>query len=91
MKYCSQRLLGHFAAQLMGAQMPISPPAGESMALAHVDFNEHDRTTGEDHFAHAAGRACKACGRTIESGQAARRRGEADWVHDVCPRVADPE
>ena len=65
--------------------MAISPPAGESMALAHVDFNEHDRATGEDHFAHAPGKICRACGRMIGPGQDARRRGEADWVHDVCP------
>jgi hypothetical protein len=62
----------------------ISPPAGESMALTHADYSEHDRDTGEDHAAHAAGRTCKACGRKIEPRQDARRSGEADWVHDVC-------
>lgn len=65
--------------------MAISPPAGESMALVRVDLNEHDRATGEDHSAHAPGKICRACGRTIGPGQDARRRGEADWVHDVCP------
>ena len=28
---------------------------------------------------------CRACGRTIEPEQDARRTGEADWVHDLCP------
>ena len=65
--------------------MPVSPPAGESEALARVDFNERDRAIGEDHFAHAPGKACRVCGRMIKPGQGARRRGEADWVHDVCP------
>jgi hypothetical protein len=63
--------------------------AGESQRLAEADFNEKDRQTGEDHFAHAAGKICTTCGRTIEARQAARRRGEADWVHDVCPVVKD--
>jgi hypothetical protein len=57
----------------------------ESKSLAHADYGEHDRASEEDHAAHAPGRTCKACGRTIEPGQNARRRGEADWVHDVCP------
>lgn len=61
--------------------------AGESRRLAEADFEEHGPTTGdgEDHFAHAAGRVCKACGQVIEPKQAARRRGESDWAHDVCP------
>ena len=63
--------------------------AGESQRLAHVDLNERDRHTEEDHFAHAAGKTCKTCGRTIEAGQAARRRGETDWAHDVCSVVTD--
>jgi hypothetical protein len=63
--------------------------AGESRRLAEADFNEEDRPTGEDHFAHAAGKVCATCGRTIEARQAARRRSEADWVHDVCPVVPD--
>jgi hypothetical protein len=61
----------------------------ESQRLADADLNEGQRQTGEDHFAHAAGKVCKACGRMIEAGQAARRRGEADWVHDVCAVVTD--
>lgn len=61
--------------------------AEESKRLADADFSERDRHTGEDHFAHAAGKMCKSCGHTIEAGQAARRRGETDWVHDVCPII----
>ena len=57
----------------------------ESKALADADVNDPDRVSGEDHFAHAPGRTCLACGREIEKGQAARRRGETDWAHDVCP------
>jgi hypothetical protein len=60
----------------------------ESKRLSDSDLTEGDRQTGEDHFAHATGKPCKSCGRPIEAGQAARRRGEADWLHDVCP-VAD--
>lgn len=61
--------------------------AASSKALAHADYSERDRVTGEDHFAHAPGRICKACGHAIEPEQNARRRGEADWVHDLCPPV----
>jgi hypothetical protein len=57
----------------------------ESESLAHADFEEPDRNTGEDHFAHAAGKICANCGRTIERRHVARRHGETDWVHDVCP------
>lgn len=57
----------------------------ESRILADADVKEDERPGGEDHFAHAPGRTCKACGKIIEPGQAARRRGESDWAHDVCP------
>jgi hypothetical protein len=45
--------------------------------------------TREDHSAHAAGETCKACGQTIEAEQTARRRGETEWAHDVCPVITD--
>jgi len=57
----------------------------ESKRLADADLTEGDRPSREDHFAHATGKLCRSCGRMIEAGQAARRRGEADWAHDVCP------
>jgi len=63
--------------------------ANESQRVANDDLGEGEQPTGEDHFAHATGKTCKACGRTIEAGQTARRRGETDWVHDVCPVVTD--
>jgi hypothetical protein len=63
--------------------------AAESASLAHADFDGPERATGEDRAAHAPGRICKTCGRTIKARQDARRRGEADWVHDVCPATAD--
>jgi hypothetical protein len=59
--------------------------AGESKRLENKDFTEAGRDTGDDHFARSAGKTCKSCGRAIAAGQPARRRGEADWVHDVCP------
>jgi hypothetical protein len=59
----------------------------QSESLAHANFDVAERVTGEDHAAHAPGRICRACDRRIEPGQDARRRGEADWVHDVCPAV----
>jgi hypothetical protein len=63
--------------------------AAESGTLANQDFSDPGRDTGEDHSAHAAGRICKSCDQPIGTGQPARRRGEADWVHDVCPSPAD--
>lgn len=63
--------------------------AAESESLARADFSERDRATAEDHAAHAPGRTCIACGRTIEAGQDARRSAEQDWVHDVCPSPPD--
>ena len=58
----------------------------ESRVLADADIKEHERPSGEDHVAHAPGRICIACGELIEPKQAARRRGESDWAHDVCPQ-----
>lgn len=63
--------------------------SSESRRIADADFDQGNQPTAEDHAAHAAGETCKACGRTIEAGQAARRRGETDWAHDVCPVVGD--
>ncbi len=63
--------------------------AGESERLANADLSERDRPTEEDHSAHAAGKICKSCGRTIEAAQPARRRSETDWAHDVCPVITD--
>lgn len=37
------------------------------------------------HYAHATGRECPRCGTVIEASQPARRVGDADWVHDMCP------
>ena len=63
----------------------------ESRILADAKVKEDERQpSGEDHFAHAPGRTCEACGQVIEPGQAARRRGESDWVHDVCPQQPRP-
>jgi ADP-ribose pyrophosphatase YjhB (NUDIX family) len=75
--------------ELARARMSTTPEfwiAAESRILADADFEEQGRPAGEDHFAHAPGRTCLVCGQVIEPGQAARRRGESDWAHDVCPR-----
>jgi len=44
-----------------------------------------DPAIGADNYARALGAICRNCGQPIEAGQAARRRGEAGWAHDVCP------
>jgi len=59
--------------------------AMQSQQLADAEFTEPGRDTGEDHFAHAAGKTCASCGEQIGARQPARRRGDTDWVHDVCP------
>ena len=61
----------------------------ESQKVADVGRDDGGQRTREDHSAHAAGKTCKACGQTIEAGQAARRRGETEWAHDVCPVITD--
>ena len=63
--------------------------ASESRQLADADLTPGDQHAGEDHFAHVTGKTCKSCGRPIEAEQAARRRGETEWAHDVCPVVTD--
>lgn len=63
--------------------------AGESRRLADADLSQGDQPAEEDHFAHADGKICKTCGHAIVAGQPARRRGETEWAHDVCPVVTD--
>ena len=63
--------------------------AGETERLSNADLSERDRHSEEDHSAHATGKICKSCGRPIEAEQPARRRGETDWAHDVCPVITD--
>jgi hypothetical protein len=57
----------------------------QSQQLADADLTVTGRDKGEDHFAHADGKTCASCGEPIGARQAARRRGDSDWVHDVCP------
>ena len=64
--------------------MPNALVSAPAIELEHKDYSPNQRV-GEDHFAHASGRICKKCDQRIEAGQPARRRGETDWVHDVCP------
>lgn len=63
--------------------------ASESRQLADADLTQGEQHAEEDHFAHVTGKTCKSCGRPIEAGQPARRRGETEWAHDVCPVVTD--
>ena len=63
--------------------------ASESQRGADADPGKGGQHTGEDHSAHTTGKICKTCGQTIEAEQAARRRGEAEWAHDVCPVVTN--
>ena len=76
----------------MGATPQQGSIASESRSLAHADYNERDRATGEDHFAYAPGRICKGLRPHDRTGAGARGTGEAGWVHDVCPPLpADRE
>lgn len=65
-------------------------PNPQSGAMAGVE-GMHSSADGDsvgdgaDHFSHTAGRICAKCDRRIEPREPARRKGEADWVHDVCP------
>ena len=65
-----------------------SHAAAESRTLGNKDVSEPGHDTRDDHSAHAAGRICTSCGQVIGAGQPARRRGEAGWVHDVCPSLS---
>jgi hypothetical protein len=57
----------------------------QSHQLADADLTVTGQDKGEDHFAHVDGKTCASCGEPISARQAARRSGESDWVHDVCP------
>ena len=50
----------------MGATPQQPSIAPESRSLAHADYSERDRATGEHHSAHGPGRIFRARGRTIE-------------------------
>ena len=79
---------GHNGLQPAGDRylnLPAILAAAKAERLADIDFNEQDRPTGEDHALHVTGQICAKCGRMIEPEQAARRYGEAGWVHDLCP------
>lgn len=52
--------------------------------LEHADFTPADRPAADDLSARAPGEVCAKCHQLIQGGQAARRRGQADWVHDMC-------
>jgi hypothetical protein len=43
----------------------------------------------ESNNAHAPGKHCARCGRLIEANQTARRTGDTDWMHELCPVTAD--
>jgi hypothetical protein len=59
--------------------------AMHSRRLADADFTETGQDRGEDHAAHVDGKTCTSCGERIGARQPARRRGDSEWVHNVCP------
>jgi hypothetical protein len=70
--------------------MFVSPQAYFARRMARARPKSHliGDASKEDvaaHYAHAAGRDCPRCGSAIEADQPARRVGDADWVHDICP------
>lgn len=67
-----------------GQPNPQSGPMAGTAGM-HPPADGDSTGDGADHFSHAAGRICANCDRRIEAREPARRKGEADWVHDVCP------
>jgi hypothetical protein len=67
-----------------GAQSMLS---AQSASLAGANLDPGASNASGDHFAHASGKVCKTCHRPIEDNQPARRRGDTEWSHDVCPAV----
>jgi len=58
------------------------------MALARPKSHIIRRASKADvaaNYAHATGEQCPRCGHPIEASQVARRVGDGDWVHDMCP------
>lgn len=77
----------------LGGTVPVSHEAwrvamvagSTPQQLTDADFTEPGQDTREDHSAHVAGKTCARCGQAITGQEPARRRGESEWVHDVCP------
>jgi hypothetical protein len=67
---------------------PMEPNlASAGAGIQGADATDSRNDTVADAFSHAPGRICKNCDQLIEARQPARRKGENDWVHDVCPDV----
>jgi hypothetical protein len=58
---------------------------GQALLQANYNRPGESEVQAEDHELHAQGRVCKTCGRPILPGESARRRGESQWAHEVCP------
>ena len=50
-----------------------------------VGHDDEASSSWDDNEAHAAGTVCALCGMAIAAGEDARRRGDGQWVHEVCP------
>jgi hypothetical protein len=76
--------LGHYQIEIGTQILLVSKQYGGTLPWAE---NPADARPPMDHAAHVQGRICKVCGKPIELGEAARRRGESQWAHDVCPVI----
>jgi hypothetical protein len=61
--------------------------SAQADSLAHANLDGGAGNTSGDHFAHTSGKVCKTCHHPIRDGQPARRRGDTEWSHDVCPDI----
>jgi len=70
--------LAHFCPGGIGLPVTTSRPVGLSLEEAFP-------AVPDGNAARAAGERCGRCGRTVASGQDARRRVSGSWVHETCP------
>jgi len=78
--------VGEFTARRYFQQFSFNARIGDP---ACTDFTPDQDHPSGDHYLHAPGQICHECGRVIEAGQTARRRGETGCVHDECPPRED--
>jgi hypothetical protein len=73
---------GHYQIEIGSQILLVSELYGSTLPWAD---HPADAPPPADHEAHVQGRVCKLCGKPIETGVAARRRGDEQWAHEVCP------
>jgi hypothetical protein len=61
--------------------------SAQADSLAHANLDPGAGNASGDHFAHTSGKVCKTCRHPIRDDQPARRRGDTEWSHDVCPAI----